>query len=224
MNSWSQTLSSLLIDNQSSGPISRYVSLATTSKDNWPHVRTVVYRGMLGQSKNLKVSGELASLLILSTDNRSAKMEEVLHSNQSEMNWYFNTTRDQMRLKGYIYLIPSPKYTKFKECMDQIPAWIKQVPLESERQHVWDTMSSGLRASFTWEQPGSLRNPTESFTGVTTLDSSNAEAYQVGLDNFVLVLFQPILVDLVRLGTNPPFSRIQWTASEQEWTRQVVWP
>jgi len=161
-----------------------------------------------------------------STDSRSAKMDEILNNNRGEINWYFATTRDQLRLKGYIHLIPSTQYSRYQACMDQIPERIKQLDLESERRFNWNSkMSPGLRASFTWNQPGTPRHSTEPFTGVKTLDNPQQPEYQVGLDNFVLVLFEPVSVDLVRLGTNPPFSRIQWNKSADAcWTQQIVWP
>jgi len=68
---WVATLENLLHQNVSSGPVYAYVTLATVDQDNWPRGRTVVYRGMLGQSKKMvelhkgPLDADLANLLVL---------------------------------------------------------------------------------------------------------------------------------------------------------------
>ncbi|KAJ3334484.1 hypothetical protein HDU93_007873 [Gonapodya sp. JEL0774] len=90
---WLETMKKLLIENKLAGPASNYLSLATCrSPPNPPAVRTLVYRGVLGDVGNpenracLGHANELSNMLVLCTDVRSAKVGEVEASAAPEFN------------------------------------------------------------------------------------------------------------------------------------------
>jgi pyridoxamine 5'-phosphate oxidase len=70
-----------------SAPESRYLQLATVSRDGRARNRTVVFRGF----------GPASEILIF-TDRRSAKFEEITHDPRAELCWYLPKTREQFRL------------------------------------------------------------------------------------------------------------------------------
>ena len=65
-------------------PQSRYISLATITKEGRPAVRTVVFRGF---DEPLNKDGSLK--LRIATDDRSEKVAELIAAPWAELCWYF---------------------------------------------------------------------------------------------------------------------------------------
>ncbi|MEO8891182.1 MAG: pyridoxamine 5'-phosphate oxidase family protein, partial [Coleofasciculaceae cyanobacterium] len=90
---WRSLLARAIHHNRSL-PYSRYFQLATIRADHRPANRTVVFRGFLDETDQLKMI----------TDFRSAKVEQIQQQVWGEACWYFPKTREQFRLSGKLTL------------------------------------------------------------------------------------------------------------------------
>lgn len=111
---------------------SRYVQLATVQADGRPANRTVVFRGFLEDSNQLKFV----------TDTRSQKAEQIPLSPWSEVCWYFPTTREQFRIAGRLTLVGADH---------------PEPALQQARKAAWQALSSSARSQFAWPNPGQPR-------------------------------------------------------------------
>lgn len=116
----------------------RYVQLATVRSDGRPANRTVVFRGFLGESNQLKFI----------TDDRSEKSTQIQQNTWGEVCWYFPKTREQFRLSGQLTLVQESH---------------ADLNLTKARQLQWQELSDAARVQFAWAEPGQLRSPDDSF-------------------------------------------------------------
>lgn len=114
----------------------RYFQLATVRVDGRPANRTVVFRGFLDNTNQLKII----------TDARSEKANQIDHNTCGEACWYFPNTREQFRLFGQLTLIR-------ENCSD--------AQLLDARTRSWQELSDAARVQFTWSHPGTPREATE---------------------------------------------------------------
>ncbi len=135
---WIKPLAQALERNRSQ-IYSRYFQLATVQPDGRPANRTVVFRGFLGDTNQLKTI----------IDTRSQKLDQILHQPWAEACWYFTETREQFRLAGELTLIdanyPDPE-------------------LQLARQSTWKDLSDNARLQFAWPHPGETRANSEAFS------------------------------------------------------------
>ncbi|MDB9305433.1 MULTISPECIES: Npun_F5749 family FMN-dependent PPOX-type flavoprotein [Cyanophyceae] len=110
----------------------RYLQLATVRENNRPANRTVVFRGFLEDSNQLKVI----------TDTRSDKVDQIEKQPWAEICWYFPNTREQFRLSGCLTLIRDDNSHPIFQ-----PARIK----------IWQELSDAARLQFAWPDPGKPR-------------------------------------------------------------------
>lgn len=156
---------------------SRYLQLATLDREGRPANRTVVFRGFLDATDQLKFV----------TDTRSAKIDQIVYQPWGEACWYFPKTREQFRLAGQLTSITAD------HCDPQ---------LIKARQLMWQNLSDTAREQFTWPSPGtslpesSPANPTEGAKD----EPPDAHA---PLPNFCLLLLDPERVDHLELRGKP---------------------
>ncbi|MDJ0734255.1 MAG: pyridoxamine 5'-phosphate oxidase family protein [Nostocaceae cyanobacterium] len=124
--------------------------------------------------------GQTNKLKII-TDRRSDKFEQIRQQPWGEICWYFTKTREQFRLSGKIILVDSNN-------SDQ--------ELQTARQLVWQEISDNARIQFAWAHPGEKRANPEAF-------SPSLPDAIVPLDNFCLLLFEPVKVDHLELRGEP---------------------
>lgn len=128
---WRDALDRALERNRRS-PQLRFVQLATIGLDGRPAVRTIVFRGFLGDTRDL----------IFTTDARSAKCAEIERAPDAALCWYFVESREQFRFSGVVRLVdastPDPR-------------------LIEARRDAWRSLSDETRVSFTWPGPGAPR-------------------------------------------------------------------
>lgn len=117
---------------------SRYLQLATIRADGRPANRTVVFRGLIGDSDSVMVV----------TDTRSAKVRELGAAPWAEACWYFPMTREQFRLGGRAVVVRE----------DGADETIRQA-----RREAWRALADPTRRSFTWPAPGEPRDPAVPF-------------------------------------------------------------
>lgn len=128
---WRSLLSSALHKNRSL-PYARYFQLATVRADGHPANRTVVFRGFLEDTNQLKII----------TDSRSQKVDQIHHQSWGEACWYFPKSREQFRLKGQLILLGANH---------------PEQSLEDARQKTWQELSDSARLQFAWPHPGQVR-------------------------------------------------------------------
>jgi PPOX class probable FMN-dependent enzyme len=129
---WRSALARALHRNRSL-PSARYFQLATIRADGRPANRTVVFRGFLDDSNQLKIV----------TDARSEKADQIDHCTWGEACWYFPTTREQFRLFGELTLVR-------ENCPDET--------LLKARARSWQELSDAAHSQFTWAHPRHLRD------------------------------------------------------------------
>ncbi|NET36596.1 MAG: pyridoxamine 5'-phosphate oxidase [Cyanothece sp. SIO1E1] len=120
---------------------SRYLQLATIRADGRPANRTVVFRGFLENTNQLKFV----------TDARSDKADQINHSAWGEACWYFTQTREQLRLAGPLTLIGADA---------------ADLALTRARQALWKDLSETARLQFTWPHPGKTRSNPATFSSL----------------------------------------------------------
>ncbi len=125
---WRSPLARALHRNRSLA-FARYLQLATVRATGRPANRTVVFRGFLENTNQLKFI----------TDIRSQKAEEIDLYPWGEICWYFPKTREQFRIAGQLILV-------------------RQDDRDSEfftaRRTVWQELSEAARSQFAWPAPG----------------------------------------------------------------------
>lgn len=128
---WRSPLARALHRNRSR-PDARYLQLATVDVHGRPDNRTVVFRGFMDQSNDLKMI----------TDRRSQKVEQIQHQDWAAICWYFPKTREQFRISGGLRLVDGTANA------------------EGDRQayqHTWQSLSTAARQQFYWPPPNQLR-------------------------------------------------------------------
>jgi pyridoxamine 5'-phosphate oxidase len=110
----------------------RYLQLATVRASGRPANRTVVFRGFLEDTNQLKFI----------TDTRSQKTEQIQEKPWAEICWYFPNTREQFRIGGCLTLVGGDNY----DCT-----------LQKVRNNTWHDLSDGARLQFAWPHPGKPR-------------------------------------------------------------------
>ena len=134
---WRSPLAHALHRNRSLA-YARFLQLATVRPDGRPANRTVVFRGFLDDTNQLK----------LITDIRSEKALQIPHCTWGEICWYFPKTREQLRLLGQLILV---------DAHHADPALLKA------RKMQWHDLSDAARLQFGWANPGQPRDPADPF-------------------------------------------------------------
>ncbi|WP_099237607.1 Npun_F5749 family FMN-dependent PPOX-type flavoprotein [Synechococcus sp. BDU 130192] len=129
---WRSPLARALHRNKSQ-PHHRFFQLATVTPTGKPRNRTVVFRGFLEGSNDLKII----------TDQRSEKISHLATCPDAEIAWYFTKTREQFRFSGQIKLVTAASSSS---------------RLNRARQQTWQALSDAARAQFLWPQPGDRRS------------------------------------------------------------------
>lgn len=110
-------------------PIARYLQLATVQVDGRPANRTVVFRGFLEDTDQLKFV----------IDARSQKADQIERQPWAEACWYFPETREQFRITGSLTLIQAD---------------YPDSALQQARQTSWQELSDSARLQYAWPHPG----------------------------------------------------------------------
>jgi PPOX class probable FMN-dependent enzyme len=106
--------------------------MATVRTNGCPANRTIVFRGFLEESNQLKFV----------TDARSEKAEQIQQQPWAEVCWYFPNTREQFRITGHLTLVSSDY---------SLPI------LQKARVSIWQDLSDAARLQFAWPEPGTPR-------------------------------------------------------------------
>ncbi|AFY53802.1 PPOX class probable FMN-dependent enzyme, alr4036 family [Rivularia sp. PCC 7116] len=115
------------------------------------------------------------------TDTRSEKITEIKNKSSGEICWYFTNTREQFRIAGNIIIID---------------ANYQESELIKARELTWQDLSDNARVQFAWAHPGEPRANPEAFSPPQPDENKP-------LNNFCLLLFEPVKVDHLRLRGEP---------------------
>lgn len=115
------------------------------------------------------------------TDSRSEKITEIHNQSWGEICWYFTTSREQFRIAGRIIIIDGNH---------------QDSELQRARESNWQELSDNARIQFAWAHPGKPRVEPEAFSPPQP-DSVKP------LDDFCLLLLEPVKVDHLRLRGEP---------------------
>ncbi|MEH2147435.1 Npun_F5749 family FMN-dependent PPOX-type flavoprotein [Nostoc sp.] len=172
----------------------RYLQLATLQANGRPANRTLVFRGFLEDTNQLKFI----------TDNRSAKADQIQQQPWAEVCWYFPNTREQFRITGCLTLVSGDDSDRDF--------------LQPARIAMWQELSDAARLQFAWPHPGKLRveNP-EAFA------PPSPEPVQP-VPNFCLLLLDPVQVDHLELRGEPQNRWLYHSDEQQEWSSQAINP
>ncbi|MFN6488120.1 MULTISPECIES: Npun_F5749 family FMN-dependent PPOX-type flavoprotein [unclassified Nostoc] len=110
----------------------RYLQLATVQTNGRPANRTLVFRGFLEDTNQLKFI----------TDIRSAKADQIEQQPWAEVCWYFPNTREQFRITG---------------CLTLVSGDDSHQDLQPARIVMWQELSDAARLQFAWPHPGKPR-------------------------------------------------------------------
>ncbi|MEH2141750.1 Npun_F5749 family FMN-dependent PPOX-type flavoprotein [Nostoc sp.] len=121
------------LDRNRSLVYARYLQLATVQPNGRPANRTLVFRGFLEDTNQLKFI----------IDSRSAKADQIQQQPWAEVCWYFPNTREQFRITGCLTLVSSDDFHQ---------------NLQPARISIWQELSDAARLQFAWPHPGKPRN------------------------------------------------------------------
>lgn len=172
---------------------SRYLQLATVKENGRPANRTVVFRGFLEDTNQLKFI----------TDSRSDKIDQITQQPWAEICWYFPKTREQFRILGYLTLVGDDNFDP---------------TLQTARSSMWQEISDAARLQFAWPHPGKPR------VDHSTAFEPPAPNPSQPVENFCLLLLDPIQVDHLELRGEPQNRRIYSRDEQQEWCSRDVNP
>ncbi len=188
----------------------RYFQLATIDSHGYPANRTVVFRGFLGETNQIKII----------TDRRSQKSSQIQDHPQGEICWYFPKSREQFRFRGSLTLVTA------NYASDQaVNSSVEELALQTARQQLWRDISEPARSQFLWDNPGELLREEISDQEIDRQEIDQQEVSREinhgsidlpafttpveapdtlnPVDNFCLLLLDPFQVDHLELRTNP---------------------
>lgn len=180
---WHQALNKALKRNRREAH-NRYFQLATLGTDGRPRNRTVVFRGFAQDDE---------SLLII-TDRRSRKREELIHCPHVEVSWYFTISREQFRLSGCALCV--------EEGNDA----------QALRPQVWQGLSDAAREQFFWPDPARPLGEGE----VPNIADDGLPS------SFCVLRVIPEQVDHLKLGASQ--TRLLSVRSDDGWLTQAINP
>jgi PPOX class probable FMN-dependent enzyme len=158
-----------------------------------PSARTVVFRGFYKNTASL----------LMATDCRSNKVNDIKMNHQGAVCCYFSGTREQYRISGDICVIGI-------ECRDQEYA--------GTRRELWSILSDSIKEQFFWPQPGSACGTANgSKTGRAPFSATPPAV-------FCLLVLKPSYVDYLNLGFRPHRRIIHELQTDGTWSEGAVNP
>ena len=134
------------------------------------------------------------------TDARSEKRLQLTDDKRAELCWYFTASREQFRLRGVLELVDAD-HALFNDA----------------RERLWHALSPAAQAQFFWPAPGLPVSVAESDDTVAKRSSEDVPTH------FMLLLFEPLTVDHLRLKAMPQ-QRVISRRTEDLWQAEAVNP
>lgn len=222
---------------------SKYVQLATVTKEGLPAVRTVVFRGWVpmkpgsqeGGAGGSAVAAGLADIGAAPAQAAGAAseaadgMQEEVKVDGAALHLKFITDlRSQKMQQSKMaevcwYFTDTREQFRLSGELIMVTEEEEREALQRQRVGMWKSISENARAQFVWPDPGIERLPDAD----DEADFKNCETSRdVPAKNFVLVLLKPNKVDRLLLKGFPQ-KRTVWASEDKEglqWTRSDVNP
>ncbi|PWA80278.1 pyridoxamine 5'-phosphate oxidase family protein [Artemisia annua] len=174
---------------------STYFQLATISPSGMPANRTVVFRGFQ----------ETTNKILINTDCRSHKIEDLNHWPFAEICWYFTDTWEQFRINGNVDVIDGSNADPVKL---------------QQREKAWFASSPKSRLQYLGPNPG-----LPSLLDQPTQDSSSLDPSAGPVAAFCLLVLDPNQVDYLNLKSNERITFSRKIANEEiSWNSEKVNP
>ncbi len=167
------------------------INLATVALDGHPATRTMVFRGFR----------EGTDQLMLVTDARSSKIEQLAAHPWAEFSWYLDTTDEQFRLAGNVRICTADE---------------EDPSLQAVRTAIWGTLNKNTQAMFFQPPPG--RDRTDK------LQKPQAETADGPPETLALILLDPVRVDYLDIGVQPNARTIYRVGPAGDWFKREVNP
>jgi len=199
-----------------------------------PRVRSHIFRAFLDSAANPSLP-----LLLSSTDIRTPKVQQLTTKPQAEVVWWIEGTKQQFRIIADIHIVPTPSHplhSNFKQNLSNAEAdsslsLFKNDNWEARRVAMFKSMSAQMKASWCRPVPGSRleggqeeakRWPDRIEEPKLGLPKEEAKRnWDMALENFALVIIDPIEIDFVDLSS-PPDRRTLFT-KQKDASHSVVW-
>ncbi|KAF8588562.1 hypothetical protein K439DRAFT_1384356 [Ramaria rubella] len=219
---WLDILSQILSEDRN--PVYTLSTVLLTSAGAVPRSRSVIHRGLITPS-------HFKPLLLATTDIRTPKAHQLHVNTSSEATFWFSKSNIQFRISAITHLLPHPSHSWNALFPRDELSGDTGFDWEQHRLKMFDDMSAHLRASFVRPVPGT---PMESYdeakkwpvTAPRRGETDGEEEERIveqALNNFALVVLNPIEVDFLELGPIPN-RRTKWTKKEEGWEEQIVVP
>jgi hypothetical protein len=182
-----------------------------------PAVRTVVFRGFVGETRDENHAGQLpggnppaeSSLFLVSTDALMAKVGELEQTNGAfEVCWWHAGTNQQIRFNGTAHVCRRNGNGDFPE--DHLKRYIQVKghqgwTWKGERERLWTAHRPGMRGSFRNPAPGTeLNEEKKKKLQVVELDSKDGGPdAQEAKDRFCLVVLEVTEIEILDLSPPP---------------------
>ncbi|KAJ3157617.1 hypothetical protein HDU86_003269 [Geranomyces michiganensis] len=167
----------------------------------------VAYRSLVSSHTELispdKTAPATLNALIFTTDARSAKTSQLTKNTAAELCWYFEETREQLRMEGRALLVLPRGDPRQKELAQGVQ-W------ENLRNHHFHALSPKARAQFIFPPPGSPLQSAALPHTTQIPDDADEQLVSAALANFALLVFEVAKVDRLDL-TPQPNEREIWT-------------
>lgn len=167
-------------------PESRYIQLATVDRAGMPANRTVVFRGI-----------EDNGALMVVSDTRTDKWQDLQHCNDGAVCWYFSKTREQYR------------FAVNAQCLTlaSFPAVVEEY---------WSRLSEAGKKQFFWGEPKTPRDASQPLP--MRSDTQDVPPH------FGVIRLQVMTVDYLSLRGNPQYREWHYKDDRDEWVSKAVIP
>ena len=185
MPQWRQGLTKSLHQTRSV-PESRYFQLASVDSNGVPYCRTVVFRGVTDDNQ-----------LVVISDTRSEKFEQLSQTPEAHVCWYFSKTREQYRFS----------------CKASLVTFEQDDELVTSQ---WNKLSDAGKKQFLWGEPGTPRNDGSALQIEGSFDKVP--------NHFCTILLAINSVDYLNLRGNPQHREWHHKDDNGNWVSQSLIP
>ena len=209
-----------------------------THDDPFPAVRTVVFRGFVGESKGKYDEpvggngGGKSALMVISTDREMEKYDQIVKDPHFQGCFWFKDTNHQFRLSGIAHLLglkeEESKSFKGEDLRKYIEGIDEQWTWRNEWERLWHSHRPNRRGTFRNPTPGSILTEEKKkqlrVLEIQDNDKESEEAKQAR-ERFVQVILEVHEAELLILSPEPGL-RKKWTVSKEDgnWTEVVLCP
>ncbi|KAF9260850.1 hypothetical protein L218DRAFT_562892 [Marasmius fiardii PR-910] len=181
-------------------------------------------------------------LMILLLFHKTPKVNQIIANPNVQIHWYIEGTREQFRISGKTFIVPSPEHTNCECHKDSIKPLYFEFDWEAKRMAIFKGLSSHMRASWCrpvpgtpleggeeemkmWpkrvDEPGHEQNDDGSEVSEEQ-KRRNRIFWDMALSRFALVVPDPVEVDYLNMGVVPNRRYRFVKTAGGTWTEQEI--